>query len=60
LIVPIGGLAAAPVTLPTASPSGVKRRSEPLVRTVAATATSGVRDPKTHSSGSLVARTAAQ
>jgi membrane-bound lytic murein transglycosylase D len=60
LIVPIGGLAAAPVNLPVASPSGVKRKTEPPVRTVASTASTANRDPKTHTGGSLVARTAAQ
>jgi membrane-bound lytic murein transglycosylase D len=37
LIVPLGGLASAPVTLPVTAPSNPKRRSAPLVRTVAAT-----------------------
>jgi membrane-bound lytic murein transglycosylase D len=61
LIVPVGALSGASVNLPAASPSGVKRRSESPVRTVAATS-AGVanRDPKAHTSGSLVARTAAQ
>jgi membrane-bound lytic murein transglycosylase D len=61
LIVPIGGLAAVPVNLPATSPSGVKRRAEFPVRTVASTAaTTGNRDPKAHAGGSLVARSAAQ
>jgi membrane-bound lytic murein transglycosylase D len=61
LIVPVGGFSGAPVNLPASSPSGVKRRSEPPVRTVAST-TDGVpnRNPKAHSSGSLLARSAAQ
>jgi membrane-bound lytic murein transglycosylase D len=61
LIVPVGGFSGAPVNLPASSPSGAKRRSEPAVRTVAST-TDGVpnRNPKAHSSGSLMARSAAQ
>jgi membrane-bound lytic murein transglycosylase D len=61
LIVPIGGLGAARVGLPATTPSGVKPRSEPPMRTVASTtAGSGSRDPKARSGASLVARTAAQ
>jgi membrane-bound lytic murein transglycosylase D len=61
LIVPLGGLAAASVNLPSATPSGVKRKSGPLVRTVASTAAgSANRDPKARAIGSLAARTAAQ
>jgi hypothetical protein len=60
LIVPFGGLAAS-VNLPSATPSGVKRKSGPLVRTVASTAAgSANRDPKARAIGSLAARTAAQ
>jgi len=50
LIVPLGGLAAAPVALPVATPSNLKRRGAPLVRTVAATTRGGANpDPKTRS-----------
>ena len=61
LIVPIGGLGTARISPPAASPSGIKRTSEPLMRTVASTAAgSGNRDPKPHTGGALVARSAAQ
>jgi membrane-bound lytic murein transglycosylase D len=61
LIVPIGGLGGARVTLPAPNPSGTKKTSEPLVRTVASTAAgSGNRDPKPRTGGALVARSAAQ